>query len=347
MKKALIMAGGTGGHIFPALAIARALKQRGWEIHWLGTAKGMEARLVPNHGFPLQTIPIQGLRGKSKLSLLLAPWRIMHAVWAAGRFIQQYKPDVVIGMGGFAAGPGGIAAWLLRKPLLIHEQNAIAGMTNRWLGKVAQRVLSAFPKTFPEAYQTRIVGNPLRAEILAVPMQERPRQPLRILVFGGSLGAQALNEQVPTALMGLSTALSVWHQTGEKHIDSMQQAYQDAEFEVKLTAFIDDMAAAYQWADLVICRAGALTVSEIAQAGVASVLVPFPHAVDDHQTRNGQYLVEQGAAVLLQQTELEQLSIKLQEMIADSQRLQQMAHAAKQCAKPDAVEKIVEEIERL
>jgi len=344
-KPILFMAGGTGGHVFPALAIANALKKQAIPVAWLGTQHGMEARIVPDADIPIHYINIKGLRGKSKLSLLLAPFKIIWAIGQSIRILRQVKPAAVVGMGGFASGPGGVAAWLLGIPVFIHEQNAIAGLTNRLLARFATQVMQAFPNTFPEKCQAIYTGNPLRADIL----QTTPKadfladQTLHILILGGSLGAKALNETLPQALQKVTGKIEVLHQAGEKHITTMQQTYANAQFEVKVTAFIKNMADAYQWADLVICRAGALTVSEIAQIGVASLLIPFPFAVDDHQTENAKLLSDNNAAILLPQAKLQEKEViaLIEDFIQHPEKLATMAKSAKQCAKPEALNQIV------
>ncbi len=304
---ALIMAGGTGGHVFPALAVARVLRERGLTPVWLGTEKGMESRLVPQHHIEMEFITVAGVRGKGLKTALLAPLQLLRAVLQAINVIRRRDPVVVFGAGGFASGPGGIAAWLMRRPLVIHEQNAIAGMTNRWLAKLAARVYEAFPGSFKHAI---CVGNPVRREIAAVPAPADRfagrSDAIRVLVVGGSLGAQRLNALVPAALALLrpEERPQVIHQAGERNLQSAQAAYRDNKVEGEVRAFIDDMAALYGWADLVICRAGALTVSELAAVGVAALLVPFPAAVDDHQTHNAQFLVNAGAAILIQERDL-------------------------------------------
>lgn len=352
--KVLLMAGGTGGHVFPALAIAEELRRRGITVYWLGTSRGLEARVVPNKGFDLRYISINGLRGKRRLNLVIAPFKIAIALWQSLRLLWTLQPAAVIGMGGFVTGPGGVATWLTRTPLLIHEQNAIAGLTNRWLARIADVVMTAYPRTFPAHYQAVHTGNPLRADIMAIPEKLVWHQPLHILVIGGSLGAQALNETIPQALLDLTSfqklsnlEIEIWHQTGEVHLTKMQNAYTNAPYSTKIVAFIENMAEAYQWADLVICRAGALTISELAQAGVASILIPYPHAVDDHQTRNGEFLAQSGAAILLPQTEL--TANKLAEIIGGlmqaPERIIKMSQAARQCATPQALSKIIEILE--
>ncbi len=356
--KILLMAGGTGGHVFPALAIAEELRRRGITVYWLGTSRGLEARVVPNKGFDLRYISINGLRGKRRLNLVTAPFKIAIALWQSLRLLWTLQPTAVIGMGGFVTGPGGVATWLTRTPLLIHEQNAIAGLTNRWLARIADVVMTAYPRTFPTHYQAVHTGNPLRADIMAIPEKLELHQPLHILVIGGSLGAQVLNETIPQALLDLTTfrklsnlgsnlEIEIWHQTGEAHLTTMQNAYTNAPYSAKIVAFIENMAEAYQWADLVICRAGALTISELAQAGVASILIPYPHAVDDHQTRNGEYLVQQGAAMLLPQTELtaDKLAKIISGLIQAPEKIIKMSQAARQCATPQALSKIIEILE--
>ncbi len=344
----LMMAGGTGGHIFPALAIAHTLQLQNIHVEWLGTPNSMESRLVTQAGITIHFINIKGLRGKSKLSLVLAPFKILWAIIQAMRIIWQIKPQVVIGMGGFASGPGGFAAWLMGKNLLIHEQNAIAGMTNKILSRFAKQCLQAFPNTLPRA---KTVGNPVRQTIVDLYHTEVKivQFPINILIFGGSLGANALNELLPQTLQQLENInIAVKHQTGEKQLLEVQQKYQQARFPVEVIAFIDDMADAYAWADLVICRAGALTVTELAYAGVASILIPFPHAVDDHQTRNAQFLSEQQAAILIQQrnVNIDKLKQLLQNLLTTPQKLQKMGFAARQQANPNTTQEIVQVIQQ-
>lgn len=341
----LMMAGGTGGHVFPALAIAEALREQGISVSWLGTQQGLESQVVPQAGIDIHYIQISGVRGKNILSLLKAPFKITLAIWQAIQILRKQRPALVVGMGGFVTGPGGIAAWLLRIPLIIHEQNAVAGLTNRWLARFAHQVLEAFPNTFAARYRAIHTGNPLRAHIMALASSPIPRPihtPLRILVVGGSLGAKILNETVPQAVLQIQDDVEVWHQTGRQHFEVMREAYPTVKAHV--VPFIDDMAAAYSWADLVICRAGALTVSELAQASVASILVPYIHAVDDHQTRNAEFLAANGAAILLPQKELTpgKLATLLDEFIHNPMRLQAMSVAAHHCATPTALSRIVD-----
>jgi UDP-N-acetylglucosamine--N-acetylmuramyl-(pentapeptide) pyrophosphoryl-undecaprenol N-acetylglucosamine transferase len=347
----LIMAGGTGGHVFPALAVARYLRNEGIEVVWLGTRRGLEARIVPEAGFPIEYISISGLRGKGVLGWLLAPVRLSIALGQAVNICLRRRPGAVLGLGGFVTGPGGIAAWLLRRPLVIHEQNAIAGLTNRLLSRLARRVLEAFPGSFPSGTKTEQTGNPVRADIAELPTPARRigahQGQCRLLVIGGSLGAQALNEVLPLTLAQLPVADRpvIWHQAGQNKDATTREAYTKAEVEARVEPFIADMAAAYSWADLVICRAGALTISELAAAGVGAILVPYPHAVDDHQTRNALYLTEAGAARLLLQSELtpEALAKVLGELLSGGREgLVKMAAAARSLAKPAATQRVAE-----
>lgn len=348
-RRFLMMAGGTGGHVFPALATARALQQRGHEVHWLGASGGMEERLIGDTDIPLSLIHISGLRGKGKLALLLAPFRLMRALGEAYTHLRRIRPDCVVGMGGFVTGPGGIAAWLMRKPLVIHEQNAIAGMTNRWLTRFSETVLEAFPDSFGDQTVTRCTGNPVRGEVASMDAPEQRLAGrsgrLRLLVIGGSLGAQVFNQQLPRALALMPEAdrPDVRHQCGEKNLEAARAAYDEAGVSASIEPFIRDMAEAYGWADLVICRAGALTVSELCAAGIGAVLVPFPHAVDDHQTRNGQHMVKAGAAILVPQPKLnpEVLAETLKDLATDRKRILTMAKAARSLARPDATERVV------
>lgn len=349
----IIMAGGTGGHVYPGLAVAEALRERGVEVSWLGTRRGLEAQLVPKAGFAIDYIAISGLRGKGVLGWLLAPLRLNLAVAQALTVMWRRRPAAVLGMGGFVTGPGGVAAKLLGRPLLIHEQNAIAGMTNRWLARIADAVLEAFPGTFAPKASVMHTGNPVRAEIAAVaePQQRFAERsgPLRLFVVGGSLGAQALNETVPqaVALLPEETRPQIRHQTGQRNFETAQRAYEAAGVQGELLAYVDDMAAMYAWADLVICRAGALTVSELAAVGVPALLVPYPHAVDDHQTANGHYLTDAGAALLVQQRELDaaRLAGVINEYCTDAasgrQRLRAMAEAARALGRPAATAEVV------
>jgi UDP-N-acetylglucosamine--N-acetylmuramyl-(pentapeptide) pyrophosphoryl-undecaprenol N-acetylglucosamine transferase len=343
----VIMAGGTGGHIFPGLAVAQALRERGVRVAWLGADGGMETRLVPQHDIDIDTIAVTGVRGKGIATLLTAPLKLLRAVRDAARVLRARQPSAVVSFGGFAAGPGGIAARIAGIPLLVHEQNRAAGMTNKALAMVARRVLVGFPQTF--AKET-LVGNPVRAQIAQIaPPEQRDfghGGALRLLVLGGSQGARALNNAVPQAVAALGLPVEVLHQAGEKMLDDARKAYADAGVAASVEPFIADMAAAYAHADLVVCRAGALTLAELCAVGVGSVLVPFPQAVDDHQTRNAEYLVERGAAVLLPQAA--DLAARLQSLLADlavdaGKRLA-MANAARALAMPDAADRVADAV---
>jgi UDP-N-acetylglucosamine--N-acetylmuramyl-(pentapeptide) pyrophosphoryl-undecaprenol N-acetylglucosamine transferase len=344
----LIMAGGTGGHVFPALALARLLRQRSREVVWLGTHRGLEARIVPAERIPIEWLSVGGLRGKGVAALLAAPFRLALALMQALRVMRRHRPAAVVGLGGFVTGPGGIAAWLTRRPLIIHEQNAVAGFTNRCLAHFAREVLEAFPGSFGRRVHARAIGNPVRQEILDTP-QPRARfaaraGAIRVLVIGGSQGAARLNAVVPLALarLGSSVSLEVRHQAGPRWLEAAERSYASAGVVAQVLPFIEDMAAAYAWADLVICRSGALTVSELAAAGVGAILVPFPAAVDDHQTSNARYLVNEAAAVLLPEGELsaERLAAELERLCADRDGLLAMAERARRLARPHAAEEL-------
>ncbi len=343
-----VMAGGTGGHVFPALAVAEALRAAGAEVFWMGTRRGLEARLVPAHGFPVEWLEIEGLRGKGLRQALAGPFRLAAALRQALAILRRRRPAVVLGMGGFVAGPGGLAARALRLPLVIHEQNSVPGMTNQWLARIASRVFEAFPGSFPPARGAVLSGNPVRAEIAALPPPAARLSgrtgPTHLLVLGGSLGAKALNETLPLALSRLpaSARPQVRHQAGEQTLDLARAAYAQAGVAAEVTAFIADMAAAYAWADLVVCRAGALTIAELAAAGLGAVLVPYPHAVDDHQVGNARFLTECGAAHLIIQRDLTAAGLAglLGELLPDRARLLAMAEAARTRAAPRAVETI-------
>jgi len=343
----MIMAGGTGGHIFPALAVAKVLRARGVPVVWLGADGAMETRLVPPHDIPLDTLAITGLRGKGTLALLGAPVRVLRAIRAAGFVLRRRAPRAVVSFGGFAAGPGGVAARLLGLPLLVHEQNRAAGFTNRMLVKVARRVMTGFPGAFPQ--REEVVGNPVREEIATLPAPAirfaARTGPMRVLVLGGSQGARALNLAVPQAIAALPAgSVDVRHQCGEKLRDEAAKAYADAGVAARVEAFITDMAEAYAWADLVVCRSGASTLAELCAVGVGSVLVPFAQAVDDHQTRNAEYLVERDAAVLLKQDEAlaTTLAATLRDLAGDPARRLAMAQAARTLAKTDAADRIAD-----
>ena len=347
VRPVLIMAGGTGGHVFPALAVADELRARGVPVVWLGTRAGIESRLVPEAGYPIEWMSITGLRGKSAATILLAPLRLAVACWQALGVLFRRKPCAVLGMGGFASGPGGLMAWLIRKPLLVHEQNAIPGLTNKVLAKLADVVLQAFPAVFKKAITT---GNPVRKSICAIRAPEQRELDhegsLRLLVVGGSLGAVKLNEVIPQALsqIDIDQRPSVIHQTGTRNIDAAKAMYADAGVEARVEAFIDDMPSVYEWADLVICRSGAMTVFELAAAGAASILVPYPFAVDDHQTSNAHYLEDAGAAIIRQQDELttDWLVDVINDFSSNRNKLLEMAKSARKLAIPDSAKTIAD-----
>lgn len=339
----MIMAGGTGGHIFPALAVAEKMRAAGWQVVWLGNPEGMEARLVPQYGFDLYPVRFSALRGKGLLRKLMLPFNLLRGFRQAWKVLGEVKPHVVLGFGGYITFPGGMMAALRGVPLVLHEQNSVAGLANRVLASVADRVLTGFPAVLPKA---EWVGNPVRPVIANLPIPaERlaDRQgALRVLVIGGSLGAQILNEKVPAALATLPAhdRPQVVHQAGEKHLDTLQANYQAAGVNAHCVAFVDDMAGAYEWADLLICRAGALTVAEVAAAGIAAIFVPYPHAVDDHQTGNAHFLADAGAAFLIEQKAMtpESLAALLQQSRG---QLLEMAAKARALSKPDAAEAVV------
>ncbi|WP_312234615.1 undecaprenyldiphospho-muramoylpentapeptide beta-N-acetylglucosaminyltransferase [Stutzerimonas nitrititolerans] len=343
----LIMAGGTGGHVFPALACAHEFQSRGYKVHWLGTPRGIENEVVPAAGLPLHLIEVSGLRGKSVGSLLKAPWQLLRSLWQARRVMRQLQPVCVLGLGGYVTGPGGLAARLAGVPLVIHEQNAVAGTANRSLAPFAARVCEAFPGTFAASDKRRTTGNPVRTELFL----KTPRDPLadrrpRLLVLGGSLGAEPLNKLLPDALAQVSSELrpEVFHQAGKQHADITRERYEAAGVAAQVAPFIKDMASAYAWADLVICRAGALTVCELAAAGLPSFLVPLPHAIDDHQTHNAEYLAKEGAALLLPQatTDAAALAAQLTEVLMQPEKLKAMGATARRLSRPDATRTVVD-----
>jgi len=350
-RTVVIMAGGTGGHIFPGLATAEGLIGQGYRVHWLGTPGGMEAQLVPARGIDISYIPVTGLRGKGIGFLLQAPWRLAASLVKAMQVLRAQKPVCVVGMGGYVTGPGGVAARLLGIPLVVHEQNAVAGLTNKLLARIATRVLEAFPGTFTEVSGVAAVltGNPVRADIAALASPCQPRTPLRLLVLGGSRGALAINNVIPQLLQQCDGRMEVWHQTGQATYEQSLAGYQQCQpFPAlntlwKAEPFIDDMAQAYEWADLVLCRSGALTVAELAAAGKPAILIPFPQAVDDHQSVNGRYLVDQGAALMIQQKDLDvsSLTATILELADNPARLMAMARAAKTVSLPQATDDVV------
>jgi UDP-N-acetylglucosamine--N-acetylmuramyl-(pentapeptide) pyrophosphoryl-undecaprenol N-acetylglucosamine transferase len=346
----LIMAGGTGGHIFPGLAVAEVLRAKGFAVRWLGAHGAMECARVPAQGIDLDEVRISGVRGKGLAGWLALPFRLLRAVLDAGASIRRHRPRCAISFGGYAAGPGGIAAWLGGIPLIVHEQNRVPGLTNRFLARLARRVLQAFPGTFPAALGAVSCGNPVRRSVASLaPPDSRFYQRsgrARLLVTGGSQGARALNESVPAALATLPSERRprVFHQAGNADLERTRAAYLDAGMDAEVTAFIDDMAAAYDWADLVVCRAGALTVSELAAAGLGAVLVPFPHAVDDHQTRNAQFLADAGGARILPESGLHPASLAavLEPLLESRPAMLEMANGAFGVGVRDAAEQVAE-----
>lgn len=355
MASVLIMAGGTGGHIYPGLAVARVLRHHGVDVVWMGARHGLEAKLVPPAGFHMEWISIRGLRGKGVLGWLTLPFRMLVAMTQALIVFLRRRPSVVLSMGGFVAGPGGLVAWLLRKPLVIHEANAIPGFTNRWLSLVATRVLCGFPGAFGNRSKVTHVGNPVRQDIVRLMLPAERLQnrqgPLRLLMLGGSQGARSLNRVMANAWCGLpaNERPELWHQTGSRWLQEVQAAYGENASAVRIDAFIDDMAKAYEWADIVLCRAGAMTVAELAAAGIGSILVPFPHATDDHQTANARYLAERDAAVVIAESDC--TPSRLQQLIAELNQnrhtLVSMAENARASSMPDADEAVARVCEEL
>jgi UDP-N-acetylglucosamine--N-acetylmuramyl-(pentapeptide) pyrophosphoryl-undecaprenol N-acetylglucosamine transferase len=345
-KKILIAAGGTGGHILPALAVAKALQTHALAVHWLGTPQGLEQQLVPPSGIAMHTIEMRGVRGKGLRTWLVAPFKVLRATVQAMRIIWALKPVAVFGFGGFVTVPAGLAAWLLRKPLILHEQNAVLGMSNRYLAYLATGLFQAFPQTFPQKYQAVTCGNPVRADILGVQKTPNTTLTLRLLIIGGSQGAATLNQIIPKALAALAdkSVLEVWHATGKADRAETQARYAQYQIAANVTEFIADMAAAYTWADLVICRAGALTVAELAAAGVPSILIPYPRAVDDHQTRNAAWLVDAGAAMLMPEQTLtpEKITALITRLMHDKNKLVAMGAAAKSVAMSAATQVMVD-----
>jgi UDP-N-acetylglucosamine--N-acetylmuramyl-(pentapeptide) pyrophosphoryl-undecaprenol N-acetylglucosamine transferase len=352
--KVLILAGGTGGHIFPGLAVASSLIGRGADVHWLGARGGMECQKVPAANIAMDTVEIGGLRGKGWKRWLSLPWQLTKAVNQALSVIRAHKPDCAVSFGGYAAGPGGLAARLSGVPLVIHEQNRIPGLTNRVLAKFSQRVLQAFPGTWPSSIKAETCGNPVRKELASLlPPSERlagREGKFRVLITGGSQGARALNEFLPTAIGNIAAQdnhqanIEVWHQAGKGRAAETQQAYQQAGVQARVVEFIENMAEAYAWADLVVCRSGALTVSELAAVGLPAILVPFPFAVDDHQTRNAEFLVNAGAARLQPEAgcNTKSLSSLLSELLSDRASLLKMAEAARALAVPDSADRVAD-----
>lgn len=346
-KRLMVMAGGTGGHVFPGLAVAHHLMEQGWQVRWLGTADRMEADLVPKHGIDIDFIRISGLRGKGMKALLLAPLRIFNAWRQARRIMKAWQPDVVLGMGGYVSGPGGLAAWSCGIPVVLHEQNGIAGLTNKWLAKIATKVLQAFPGAFPAA---DVVGNPVRTDVLALPLPAQRladrHGPIRVMVIGGSQGARILNQTLPQVAALVGDEITLWHQTGKGAQPETEKAYQQVgQTQHKVTEFIDDMAAAYAWADVVVCRSGALTVSEVAAAGLPAIFVPFQHK-DRQQYWNALPLEKAGAARIFEQPQFTAEAVADLLRHWDRATLLTMAEQARQVAIPDATERVAQEVAR-
>ncbi len=348
-RPVLIAAGGTGGHVFPALAVADKLQQAGVPVVWMGTRRGIESRLVPDAGLDIEWISVSGLRGKGVLKWLRAPYDLAVACVQALRIVRRHNPRAVLGMGGFVSGPGGLMAWLLGRPLVIHEQNAVPGTTNRWLSRIASRVLEAVPGTFGEKAGALCTGNPVREALhrtAAVSAQSAADSALRVLVLGGSQGARALNRVVPIAIAH-ATEIDVWHQCGTADEQTTRTLYAEQGIEARVEAFIDDMADAYGWADVVVCRSGAMTIAELAATGRAAVLVPYPHAIDDHQTANGSAMVRAGAALLIPESQFDAATLLavLCELRDDRVRLASMATAARALARPQAASDVANLVE--
>ncbi len=341
-KRIVIMAGGTGGHVFPALAVAQWLIEGGWQVSWLGTHRGLESKVVPENGIEIDWLSVTGVRGKGLLSKVTSGFKLVQACGQALAILHRRKPDVVLGMGGFVAGPGGLMAKALGIPLVIHEQNRVPGTTNRWLGKIANQVLEAFPNSFKKEANAICTGNPLRKQFQSLPegKVKVDQHGLRLLIIGGSQGAQVLNEVIPDAMANLQD-IDVRHQTGIAMQEQVAKRYQELGVKAEATAFIQDMVSAYQWADIIICRAGAMTVSEVAAMGLPAILIPLPNAIDDHQMANARYLSEVGAGFILAQKDLN--AKNLIELITKAQQqLDRMINAAKQCARMDATESVAQ-----
>ena len=342
-KRIVIMAGGTGGHVFPALAVAKELIEKGWQVSWLGTQKGLEGRVIPEQGIEIDWLSVAGVRGKGLLSKVTAVALLVKACLQALKILRQRKPDVVLGMGGFVAGPGGLMAKLLGIPLVIHEQNRVPGTTNRLLARMANQVLEAFPDSFNKKLNAKFTGNPLRKQFIGCAEHKAAHQGINILVVGGSQGAQALNEAVPDALAALvsdmanGNAVQIKHQTGAAMQKQVESRYEELGVNAEVNAFIENMVAAYQWADLAICRSGAMTVSEVAAAGVPAIFIPLPNAIDDHQTANARYLADAGAGLILMQKDLNAATL-VEHITKVIKQLDVMSNTAKKYARLDATE---------
>lgn len=342
-KHLMVVAGGTGGHVFPALAVANALRQKQTRITWLGTRKGLEATVIPANNIDMHWISIEGLRGKGVLSWLVAPIKILRAIAQSIQAIRNARPDCVLGMGGFVAGPGGLAARLLGKSLIVHEQNAVAGLTNRYLAKIANQVLCGFPNTLGLPASAKWVGNPVRNSI-KVSTSNRDEQTINVLVIGGSQGAHSFNQYLPQILSSEQAAISIWHQTGKGKSAAVKDKYQSLTVEAKVTDFIDDMAAAYEWADLLVCRAGAMTIAECCAAAKPALLVPYPYSAGDHQMKNAEAMSSIKAAIIVQNERLQNASslTELTQLLSNKTELQAMGQRALQLHKPSALTDVVQ-----
>jgi UDP-N-acetylglucosamine--N-acetylmuramyl-(pentapeptide) pyrophosphoryl-undecaprenol N-acetylglucosamine transferase len=346
-KRVLILAGGTGGHVYPALAVAKELIDRGSPVSWIGTRTGLEARVIPAEGIEIDWLSVSGVRGKGWLAKLMSPLMLVRACLQAARILLKRRPAVVLGMGGFVSGPGALVSRMFRIPLIVHEQNRVPGTTNRWLAKVARVVLEAFPGSFDRSIGATCTGNPLRRELTALPprtLKDAGDGSTKVLVLGGSQGASVLNTIVPEAIAGFTGPISVLHQAGQAMQRETRDRYDHWGVAARVEAFIDNMAAAYEWADIAVCRAGAMTISELMAAGLPAVLVPFPYAIDDHQTQNARYLADAGAAVCIPQTDLSpaHLTQVLQQLTQDTARLAEMARRARALARLDATQTVAD-----
>lgn len=342
-KKLMVLAGGTGGHVFPALAVAKAMTPTGVEVCWLGTKQGLEARVVPENNIAIEWISISGLRGKGLLAWLKAPFKLANAIWQSLQIMRRVKPDCVLGMGGFVAGPGGLAARILGKPLVVHEQNAVAGLTNRYLAKIATKVLSGFPNVLGLPSSTQWVGNPVRQEIAELEDSDEQNNKINILIIGGSQGAYSFNTYLPKILAAQTADISIWHQSGKGSQEQVEQSYQAENCQAKVTDFIEDMAAAYQWSDLLICRAGAMTIAECCAAQKPALLVPYPFSAGDHQLKNAEAMAEVGAAVVVDNSTLQDATINTQiaQLLSDKSQLKNMGEKAQQLYKANSLALVV------
>lgn len=346
-KHVLVMAGGTGGHVFPALSVAKAMVAEGARVTWLGTHQGLEATVVPENGFDIEYISVEGLRGKNKAGLMLAPFKLIRALWQAGKVIRDLQPDGVVGFGGFVSGPGGLMARLLKKPLIIHEQNSVVGMTNKWLAKVADRILTGFPNVVDLPNHARWVGNPVREDI--APREQGRRKRLRLLVVGGSQGAHAFNMTLPKLFADLGAQIKIKHQAGNGRSKEVRALYKLHEIDARVVDFIDDMATAYQWADLLICRAGAMTVAECCAVGKPALFVPYPFSAGDHQVRNAMTMVDAGAAemVLNHKLDSKDMLATLEKLTAGRAKLLVMGENALKLHKPQAAQAVVSAVKEV